>query len=77
MRRITYGVLIISHTHPNSFNKKNGIFIHKQVEAMLEEFPDINVKIVSPVPYTPFLLSLISDKYKGYLIFQRKLFGMK
>lgn len=53
------------------------MFIHRQVEAMLEEFPDINMKGVSPVPYTPILLSLILDKYKGYLILPRKLFGMK
>ena len=40
-------VLIISHMYPNSFNENNGVFIHKQIEAMLEEFPDINVKVVS------------------------------
>ncbi|MEW8994885.1 glycosyltransferase [Clostridium sp.] len=65
-------VLIISHMYPNSFNENNGVFIHKQIEAMLEEFPDINVKVVSPVPYTPFLLSLISDKYKGYYNIPKK-----
>ena len=37
-------VLIISHMYPNSFNENNGIFIHKQVEAMLEEFPDGQLK---------------------------------
>lgn len=65
-------VLIISHMYPNSFNENNGISIHKQVEAMLEEFSDINVKVVSPVLYKPFLLSLVSDKYKGYYNIPKK-----
>ena len=53
-------VLIISHIYPNSFNENNGIFVHKQVKSMREEFPDINVKVVWPVPYTPFILTLFS-----------------
>ncbi len=58
--------------YPNSFNENNGVFIHKQIEAMLEEFLNINVKGVSPVQYTPFLLSLISDKYRGYYNIPKK-----
>lgn len=59
-------VLIISHMYPNSFNENNGIFVHKQVKSMREEFPDINVKVVSPVPYTPLIFTLFSTKYKKY-----------
>lgn len=65
-------VLIISHMYPNSFNENNGIFVHKQVKSMREEFPDINVKVVSPVPYTPFILTLFSTKYKKYYNIPRK-----
>lgn len=65
-------VLIISHMYPNSFNENNGIFVHKQVKSMREEFPDINVKVVSPVPYTPFILTLFSTKYKKYYDIPRK-----
>ncbi|WP_346887957.1 glycosyltransferase [Clostridium sp. UBA1056] len=65
-------VLIISHMYPNSFNENNGIFVHKQVKSMREEFPDINVKVVSPVPYTPFIFTLFSTKYKKYYDIPRK-----
>lgn len=65
-------VLIISHMYPNSFNENNGIFVHKQVKAMKKEFQDINVRVISPVPYTPFLFTLFSKKYRGYYNIPKK-----
>ncbi len=67
-------LLVISHMYPNDYNKNSGIFIHKQVKALKKNYgEEINIKVVSPVPYTPFLLSLISQKYKKYYNIPEKL----
>lgn len=60
-------ILIISHMYPNSSNAMNGIFVHKQICALKKLYgDDIKVKVISPVPYTPYILSKLFSKYKGY-----------
>lgn len=65
-------ILVISHMYPNSYNKNNGIFVHKQVKALKDLKKDINLKVISPIPYTPYFLTLISKKYKGYYNIPKK-----
>lgn len=60
-------ILVISHMYPNSFNAMNGIFVHKQLCALKKLYgDDVKVKVISPVAYTPYVLSKLSSKYKGY-----------
>lgn len=60
-------ILVLSHMYPNDFNINSGIFIHKQIKALKSLYGEnLNVKVISPIPYAPKLLSLISNKYKKY-----------
>ena len=57
-------VLIISHMYPKPYNEVNGIFVHEQVKALAKK--GIEVKVVSPTPWSPYPLSFVSSKWKGY-----------
>jgi teichuronic acid biosynthesis glycosyltransferase TuaC len=57
-------VLVISHMYPKPYNEVYGIFVHEQVKALTNK--SIEVKVVSPTPWSPTLLCSISSKWKGY-----------
>lgn len=57
-------ILIISHMYPSIHNSMAGIFVHKQALALKKQGCDI--KVVSPVPFAPFPLSILSRKWKEY-----------
>ena len=62
-------VLVISHMYPNTMNEMAGIFVHKQVKALIDE--GCEVRVVSPTPLAPFPLGLISSKWKNIVRYQR------
>lgn len=57
-------VLIISHMYPSSFNSMSGIFVHQQAEAIKKN--GCEVKVVCPVPWSPFPIKYIRRKWKKY-----------
>ena len=57
-------VLIISHMYPSNFNSMSGIFVYQQARALTEN--GCIVKVISPVPWAPFPLNKMSEKWKGY-----------
>lgn len=57
-------ILIISHMYPSSFNRMSGIFVHRQAEALVKN--GCEVKVVSPVPWTPFPIKYMNKKWKAY-----------
>lgn len=57
-------ILVISHMYPSSFNSVAGIFVHKQVKALIEQGHEI--KVISPVPFAPFPLNKIKKKWRAY-----------
>jgi glycosyltransferase involved in cell wall biosynthesis len=57
-------VLIISHMYPSSYNEVSGIFVHKQVRALVSK--GIEVRVISPVPWAPFPTNQISYKWRAY-----------
>lgn len=57
-------ILVISHMYPSTFNEVNGIFVHQQVEELRGQ--GCEVKVISPVPWTPFPINYISKKWKKY-----------
>lgn len=61
---VSMKILVISHMYPSSFNKISGIFVHQQVKALVEE--GCEVKVVSPIPYAPYMLSFLNKKWKAY-----------
>lgn len=64
MNKLMRNVLVISHMYPSSANGVLGIFVHKQVQKLIEE--GCKVKVICPVPYVPSFLGL-SDKLKAYI----------
>ncbi len=57
-------VLVISHMYPSIVRQVAGIFVHEQVRALVEK--GIKVQVVSPVPWTPFPVSHLTSKWRGY-----------
>ena len=57
-------ILVISHMYPSTFNEVNGIFVHQQVKELREQ--GCEVKVISPVPWTPFPINKLNAKWKAY-----------
>jgi len=57
-------VLVLSHMYPSTFNEVAGIFVHEQVKALIEK--DVEVRVVSPVPWTPFPINKLKQRWRGY-----------
>lgn len=58
-------ILIISHMYPSAFNEMSGIFVYQQARALVDN--GCSVEVVSPVPFVPFPLGILSSKWKKYL----------
>lgn len=50
--------------YPSTFNEIGGIFVHEQVKVLVKK--GIEVKVVAPVPWTPFPINYLSSKWKKY-----------
>ncbi len=57
-------VLILSHMYPVPYNPVYGIFVHKQVKSLAKA--GVEVRVVSPVPWAPWPLDRLSDKWRGF-----------
>jgi len=57
-------ILVISHMYPSAQNPVYGIFVHKQVKALMEQGNEI--KVISPVPYAPWPLNVLKKKWRAY-----------
>jgi glycosyltransferase involved in cell wall biosynthesis len=57
-------VLVLSHMYPSTANEVSGIFVHEQVKALVEK--GVDVRVVSPVPWAPFPVNRMSQKWKAY-----------
>lgn len=57
-------ILIISHMYPSSFNTVEGIFVHQQVRELKRQ--GCKVKVISPVPATPFPIKYLAKKWRKY-----------
>jgi len=57
-------VLIISHEYPYRSNEIRATFVNEQVEELVRQ--GCEVKVISPVPWTPFPLNKLSSKWREY-----------
>lgn len=57
-------ILVMSHMYPSAFNEIGGIFVHQQVKELQRQ--GCEVKVISPVPRTPFPIKYFSKKWKRY-----------
>jgi len=57
-------VLVISHMYPSAPKPVYGIFVHKQVKALIEQ--GLEVKVISPVPYAPWPLGVLKKRWRDY-----------
>jgi len=57
-------ILIISHMYPSSFNSIGGVFVHQQVKELQKQ--GCKIKVISPIPWTPFFIKYFSKKWKRY-----------
>lgn len=56
-------ILVLSSMYPKDINSISGVFIHHQLKALQKE--GCKIKVISPVPYVPKILSF-NTKYKKY-----------
>ena len=57
-------ILVLSTMYPNSVMYLSGIFVHEQVKALSKV--GVEVKVIAPVPYSPFPLKHFSKKWSLY-----------
>lgn len=57
-------ILVLSHMYPNNINPIAGIFVHEQVKALKKM--GCEVKVLSPVPWTPFPVKIMNKKWNNY-----------
>jgi teichuronic acid biosynthesis glycosyltransferase TuaC len=57
-------VLHITHLYPRHYDGLLGIAMHKQIMAL--EAQGCMNKVISPIPWTPFLIKYLSQKWKLY-----------
>lgn len=57
-------VLVLSHMYPRYEGDTYGVFVHEEAREMKRQ--GIDVKVVAPVPRTPFPLALINRKYRSF-----------
>ncbi|MBA7576799.1 putative teichuronic acid biosynthesis glycosyltransferase TuaC [subsurface metagenome] len=57
-------VLIISHMYPSASNQVSGIFVAEQVKKLARQ--GCEVKIISPIAWTPFPVKYLSKKWESY-----------
>jgi len=57
-------ILAISHMWPVPYDELNGTAIHKQTKELLNQGCD--VKVISPIAWTPFPIKYINSKWKAY-----------
>ena len=50
--------------YPNKMDSTYGIFVHEQVKELVKQ--GCKVKIISPIPWTPFPIKYLSKKWKRY-----------
>jgi len=47
-------LLTVTTLYPNAENPRHGIFIQTRLQHLLEDFRDVDVKVIAPVPWFPF-----------------------
>jgi glycosyltransferase involved in cell wall biosynthesis len=57
-------VLVLSHMYPSIANEIYGIFVHEQVKALIAK--GVEVRVVSPVPWSPFPVNQTTGKWQAY-----------
>ena len=57
-------ILICSHLYPNTMNPVYGIFVHEQVQELVRQ--GCEVRVVSPVPWSPVPVRWLKDKWEAY-----------
>lgn len=57
-------ILVLSTLYPSSIVYMSGIFVHEQVKALVKL--GIEVKVIAPVPYVPFFLRRVNNKWSLY-----------
>ncbi|MBP8961263.1 glycosyltransferase family 4 protein, partial [Patescibacteria group bacterium] len=50
--------------YPSSFDEAAGIFVHEQVKALIKK--GVEVRVISPIPWTPFPINRIKGKWRKY-----------
>ncbi len=47
-------IVTISTLFPNCNDPKHGIFIQTRLRHLIQDFPDVNARVIAPVPWFPF-----------------------
>lgn len=55
-------VLVVSTLYPNHANPKHGIFIHHRMKQLHAHHPEVQIKVLAPVPWFP----VASDRFGEY-----------
>lgn len=56
-------VLFLSGLYPTNYDPTRGVFVHEQARNLVEQ--GCNIKVVSPIPYTPPLLNRLVGRWNA------------
>jgi teichuronic acid biosynthesis glycosyltransferase TuaC len=67
-------VLVLTTLYPNSEQQRHGIFVENRVRKLVEKYPDIEVKVLAPVPYFPISSGMAGEygKYANIPTFEKR-----
>lgn len=57
-------ILTLTTLYPNSEQYRHGIFIENRLRNLREKYPNIQLKVVAPVPYFPFTHAIFGEYAK-------------
>ena len=54
-------VLVVSTLYPNAANPKHGIFVHHRMKQLRSYHPEVELKVIAPVPWFPIASAKFGD----------------
>ncbi len=60
-------ITVISHMYPRKNRENYGVFVYEQLAALKKVNPELEITVISPVPYAPKFLASFSKKWQTYL----------
>lgn len=59
-------ILTLTTLYPNSEQYRHGIFIENRLLHLIRQYPEVQLKVIAPVPYFPRMLSFASRFFGHY-----------
>ena len=59
-------IITLTTLYPNSEQYRHGIFVENRLLHLIKQYPNVQLKVIAPVPYFPKFLSFVSGLFGSY-----------